>query len=98
MQDMIVCVIQLHRGMIVVGIVALGLMSFKHGLAGHGSRVLVLRHIDSAEAFRRDVFFQPPRRKRIFPEHGAVLFKALLPGNLERGNGFRCFHGRILPV
>ena len=84
-----VVVVQMDPRLVVVGSVALGLGTLDRRAAFHRTFIGMIRHIDPAEAVRADVLLQPVIRAEAALQHIPELFKALLPGNLERDHRLR---------
>ena len=94
--DMVVLVVQVHRRVVVIGVVPLGIVPLEGRVPGDGGGVFVLGNIDSPEAFRRHALFQPVIRAQAFRQRFLIRLEALLPRDLKRRDPLRRLHVALL--
>ena len=85
--DVVIAVVQLHRGAVVIGIVPFGLLPLQLGRTGDPCGVGMEGNIDAAEALRGDLVLQAVIRAEALLQHFPILFKALVPRDAEGGDG-----------
>ena len=96
MQNALILVIELHLRFINIGGIPLLFFSLEGCRSFHAGAIGMIRHIDSAEAVCRNIPFQPVIGTEAAAKHVPELFKAFLPGDLERDHLFRRHIFRLL--
>ena len=89
MQDALILVIEFYLRFINIGGVSLLFFSLEGRRSFHAGIIGMIRHIDPAEAVRRDIPLQPVISAEAAAKHVPELFKAFLTGDLERDHLLR---------